>query len=181
MPRAIPPHEQGAVDPPCAVKQKERKVRSCRARCGVCGHCGVVRRQRAACKTRWFLNRDTCRGCNNQRDEKHDECSQTAAWPQLGGGSCGDAAHHVNKPNERSCIGTAAADTGRSIGDARGMYPDLGKRGAAGGGSDEASSALGTEDGPSAGQISSCSRSWREGDASAAEGPRRISSKRSRR
>ena len=75
-----------------------RKVRSCRARCGVCRHCGVVRRQRAACKTRWFLNRDTCRGCNNQRDEKHDECSQTAAWPQLGGGSCGDAAHHVNKP-----------------------------------------------------------------------------------
>ena len=52
------------------------------------------------------------------------------------------------------------------------MHPHLGKRGAEGGGGDEASSALGTEDGPSAGQISSCCRIWREGDASAAEGPR---------
>ena len=58
--------------------------------------------QCAACKTRSFLSRDTCRGCNKQRDVTHDgyinEWSQTAAWPQQGRGSSGDAARPVNKP-----------------------------------------------------------------------------------
>ena len=53
-------------------------------------------------KTRSFLSRDTRRCCNKRRDEKHDECinewSQTAAWPQQGGGSSGDAARPVNMP-----------------------------------------------------------------------------------
>ena len=70
------------------------------------------------------------------------------------------------------CTGPAAAGTGKSIGAARSMHPHLGKRGAGGGGGDEASSAHGPEEGSSAGQISSCCRIWREGDASAAEGPR---------
>ena len=45
--------------------------------------------QCAACKTRSFLSRDTCRGCSKQRDTKQDEYinewSQTVAWPQQGG------------------------------------------------------------------------------------------------
>ena len=44
--------------------------------------------QCAACKTRSFLSRDTCRGCSKQRDTKQDEYinewSQTVAWPQQG-------------------------------------------------------------------------------------------------
>ena len=38
-------HEQREVDPPCVIKQKAHtlKVRGPRARCGECGHCGVVR------------------------------------------------------------------------------------------------------------------------------------------
>ena len=50
------------------------------------------------------------------------------------------------------------------------MHSHLGKQGAEGGAGDEASSALGSEDGPSAGQISSCCRIWGEGDGSTAEG-----------
>ena len=78
----------------------------------------------------------------------HDECIkewlQTVAWPQLGGGSSRDVAYPVNKPKGAgSCTGPAAAGTGKSIDAARSMHPHLGKRGAEGGGGDEASSALG--------------------------------------
>ena len=92
---------------------------------------GAPEWQCAACKMRSFLSRDTCRGCNKQRDEKHDEYinewSQTAAWPQQGGGSSRDAAHPVNKPKGAA----QAPGTGKSIGDARRMYPHLRKQGAA--------------------------------------------------
>ena len=62
--------------------------------------------QSAACKTRSFLNRDTCRGRGKQRDVEHDdyvnEWSQTVAWPQQGGcpsgNSSGEAAHSGIKP-----------------------------------------------------------------------------------
>ena len=44
--------------------------------------------RRAKCGS--FLSRDTCRGCNRQKNEAHDEyingLSQTAAWPQQGEG-----------------------------------------------------------------------------------------------
>ena len=57
--------------------------------------------QCAACKTRSFLSRDTCRGCNKRKDEAHDEYinewSQTAAWPQQGAGSFGAPARPVSK------------------------------------------------------------------------------------
>ena len=55
----------------------------------------------AACKTRSFPSRDTCRGCGKLRDVKHDEYikwSQTVAWPQQGGGSSRDVAYPRNKP-----------------------------------------------------------------------------------
>ena len=56
----------------------------------------------AACKTRSFLSRDTCRGCSKQRDVKQyeyiNEWSQTVAWPQQSGNPSGEAAHSGNKP-----------------------------------------------------------------------------------
>ena len=58
--------------------------------------------QSGSARTGSFSSRDTCRGCNKQRDAKNDEYtngwSQTAAWLQQGGGSSGDAARLVNKP-----------------------------------------------------------------------------------
>ena len=62
--------------------------------------------QCAACRTRSFLSRDTCRGCSKQRDMKQDEYinewSQSVAYPQQGGcpsrNSSGEAAHPGNKP-----------------------------------------------------------------------------------
>ena len=85
--------------------------------------------------------------------------SQTAAWPQHRRLSSGDAAHLVNYPKgaaqalalagsswhrqrHRRCLKNVSASW---------------KARCKGGGSDEASSALGTEDGPSAGPISSLS------------------------
>ena len=62
-----------------------------------------------------------------------------------------DAAYPVNKPKGAA---QALARTGKSIRDAQSMNTHLGKRVAEGGGGHEESSALGTEDGPSAGQIS---------------------------
>ena len=137
--------------------------------------------QCAACKTRSFLSGDTCRGCNKQRDEMHDEYinewSQTAAWPQQGGGSFGQA----ERGSPGSCIGSAAAGTGKSIGNAGGLYPHHGKQSAEGGGGDETVSALGTEGwtkrGPDFVGLSNREKKrWRH-----CRKRRRLSSKRSRR
>ena len=55
-----------------------------------------------SCKTRSFLSWDTCRGCGQQRDVKHDEYinewSQTVAWPQQGGDPPEILLYPVNKP-----------------------------------------------------------------------------------
>ena len=55
---------------------------------------------------------------------------------------CCSHCEQAERTSPGSWIGPAAADTGKSIGDARRMYPHLGKQGAAGGGGDEARSAL---------------------------------------
>ena len=76
----------------------ERKSQGWRAQSGL----RAPEWQCAACQTRSFLSKGTCRGCSKQRDEKRDECinewAQTAAWPQQGGASSGDDSHPVNKP-----------------------------------------------------------------------------------
>ena len=139
--------------------------------------------QCAACKTRLFLSRDTCRGCGKQTDVEHDdyinEWSHTVAWPQQGGGSSreflwrgGPLWHQTEGTGPSSCDGQTTTGTSRSIGVTRSMHPHLGKRGAAGGGGVEAGSALGIEDGPSADQVPPCCRIWREGAGCNAEGPR---------
>ena len=57
--------------------------------------------QSAACKVHSFLSRDTCRGCNSQKDEVHDEyineSAQTAAWLQQSGGLHGASARLESK------------------------------------------------------------------------------------
>ena len=70
------------------------------------------------------------------------------------------------------CDGQTTTGTSQSRGAARSVPSHLGERGAAAGNGDETSSTIGTEDGPSAGPISSRCRIWREGDAGAAKGPR---------
>ena len=96
----------------------------------------------------------------------------TTGWKSLRG-YCSPC-EQAERVNPGSCTGSATAGPGKSNGDARRMHPHLGGRGAEGGAGDEAGSALGTEDGPSGGQISSCRQIWREGDAIAAEGPRQF-------
>ena len=92
-----------------------------------------------------------------QQAEKHDEYinewSQTVDWLQQGGRSSRDVAYPVNKPKGAAEALALARQQLTQAKNRRG--PHLGKQGAEGGGGDEASSALGTEDGPSAGQISS--------------------------
>ena len=96
------------------------------------------------------------------KDEKHDEYnewSQTVAWSQQDGGCSGSPAHRVYKSNGVvQALALAAADTGKSIDVAERMYPYLGKHRVEEGDDDEASSVLWTEDGPSAGPISTCCR-----------------------
>ena len=60
----------------------------------------VVEWQRATCKNRSFLSRDTCRGC--ERDERHDEYinerAESVAWSHQGGSSTGAPACPTSKP-----------------------------------------------------------------------------------
>ena len=70
-----------------------------------------------------------------------------------------------------SYAGQTTTGTSQNISAARSMPSHLGERGATAGDGHETSPALGTEDGPSARPISSRCRTWREGDASDAEGP----------
>ena len=137
--------------------------------------CEVTRQQRrhtdlrvpewqcAACKTRSFLSRDTCRGCGKLRDVKHDEYidewSQTVAWPQQIG------------------LLRCPCAPGAALPDECGSH--LGKQGAGGG--DETSSALGPENGPSTGQVSSGCRIGRGKRCKLCRRRRRLSSRRNRR
>ena len=59
----------------CEVTRHAKKSQGWRAQSGL----RVPECQCVACKTRSFLSRSTCRGCN---DEDINEWSQTAAWPQ---------------------------------------------------------------------------------------------------
>ena len=70
----------------------------------------------------------------------------------------------AERSSPSSCISSAAADAGKSVGDARRMRPTWRKQGAVGGDCDETGSTLGTEDGPSASQISSCLPIGRKSD-----------------
>ena len=122
----------------------------------------------ATCKTRSFVSRDTCRGCNKQRDEKHDEYfnewSQTAAWPKQGGGS---TARLVNKPKgpaqalalprQQLVQAKASAIPEECI---RILESKVQKEAAM-----KQAQPVGQKMGPSAGQISSDCRIWREGEA----------------
>ena len=102
--------------------------------------------------------------------------SQTVAWPQQGGGSSGDVAYPVNKPKAAAqALALAPQQGAREKASAlpeaclRTLENEVQKEEVA----MKQAQPLG-EDGPSAGQISSCCRIWREGDGSTAEGSREL-------
>ena len=111
--------------------------------------------QCAACKTRSFLRGHVpSRSCCKQREETHDECinewSPTAAWRQRRRQrvqrSHSAPCEHAERGSPSSCIGSAATDAGKSIGDTRRMRPNFGEQGAAGGDCDKTVSTPGTMD-----------------------------------
>ena len=99
------------------------------------------------------------------------DCGLPTAGRRLLGPLC---ALRAERGSPGSCAGSAAASTGKGSDVARRMYSHLGTQGAAGGGGDETSSALGPENGPSTGQISLRSRIGRESDGNFAEGTREL-------
>ena len=130
--------------------------------------------QCAACKTRSFLRRDTCRGCGKQRDVKQDEhineWSQTVAWPQQGGGSLwGGSSPCQQAENAAQALALARQQLAQAKASA---LPEACIRILE---NEVQQEEVAMKEAQPLGQKmdqASCYRIWRVGDASAAEGPR---------